>query len=126
LQELAADAEQVHPGAPQSVIWDFATFSPYATLPVPDTANDEAAHWYWEAGHFKKELGDVMLATMLAPPGSSVNDDSFGSLLQPDNIDAWLSQQRDLASRHTATVEASDDSRYLCCRSDNRTATAHP
>jgi hypothetical protein len=122
----AADAARAHPGKQRPVVSDFATFSRYATLPVPDTAKDEAARWYWEAGHFKKELGDVMLATMLAPPGSSVNDDSFGSLLQPDNIDAWLSQQRDLASRHTATVEASDDSRYLCCRSDNRTATAHP
>jgi hypothetical protein len=125
---VAADADttRAYPDAPRAVFWDFATYSRYATLPVPDTAKDEAARWYWEAGHFKKELGDVMLSTMLAPLGSSVNDDSFGSTLQPDNIDAWLSQQRDLADRHAATVEASEASRYLCCRSSNRTATAHP
>ena len=126
LVAAAADTTRAYPGAPRPVVWDFSTYSHYATLPVPDTARDEAARWYWEAGHFKKELGDVMLSTMLAPPGSSVNDDSFGSPLQPDNIDAWLSQQRDLADRHTATVEASEASRYLCCRSGNRTATAHP
>ena len=78
LVAAAADTARAHPGAPRVIVWDFATFSRYSTLPVPDTAEDEAARWYWEAGHFKKELGDLMLLAMLAPPGSSVSDRSFG------------------------------------------------
>ena len=126
LVAAAADAEHAHPGAPRSVIWDFATFSPYATLPVPDTANDEAAHWYWEAGHFKKELGDVMLSMMFSEPQLELTGTAFGMPLQPESVDAWLEHQREFANRHVETVEAGAASRYLCCKAGGSANQGHP
>ncbi len=51
--------------------------------------------WYWEASHYKVELGDVVLARVLAgePPGADVGA-HFGALLDPANIDAHLAQDR--------------------------------
>jgi len=123
-EEVAAASER-RPSA-RTVLADLSGYGVYQceAIPMRDDRSTET-RWYWEAGHFKKELGDVMLSMMLAPPESSVNDESFGSPLQPDKIDAWLAHQRDLADRHAATVEASEASRYLCCKSGNRTATAH-
>jgi hypothetical protein len=126
LVAAAADTTHAYPGAPRPVVWDFAAYSRHATLPVPDTAKDEAARWYWEAGHFKKELGDVMLATMFAPPGSKVSDESFAAQMEPETIETWLARQRDLGKDHTATVESSEASRYLCCGSGARAAAAQP
>jgi hypothetical protein len=42
-------------------------------------------HSYWEAGHFKKELGHQILARL-----SGEGDATFGVVLTPANINAHL------------------------------------
>jgi hypothetical protein len=47
-------------------LWDFTGFSPYADERVPQPGDTRTElQWYWEAGHFKKSLGDLLLANML-------------------------------------------------------------
>ena len=61
-----AAARGRHPGARISVM-DFSGFSSRACSLIP-AAGDKAgvSRWYWEAGHFKKELGDMMLAQIVS------------------------------------------------------------
>ncbi|MCP5153191.1 MAG: hypothetical protein H6983_03430 [Ectothiorhodospiraceae bacterium] len=46
-------------------LWDFAGYSPYTTEPFPPRGDTRTnMRWYWEPGHFKAELGTVMLRRM--------------------------------------------------------------
>jgi hypothetical protein len=47
--------------------------------------------WYWEAGHFKKSLGEIMLATMFAAPG---NQTQWGYRLTTSDLEGHLQRQR--------------------------------
>lgn len=44
-------------------LWDFSGYNSFAREPVP-ALNDRRTkvRWYWEAGHFKRDLGDLMIA----------------------------------------------------------------
>lgn len=53
---------------------DFSGKSPYTEEAVPapgDTTTD--MRWYWEAGHFKSALGDLVIARLFAPPQAGPN-----------------------------------------------------
>ena len=42
-------------------LWDFTGFSPYTAEQVPRPGDTRTElQWYWEAGHFKKSLGDLL------------------------------------------------------------------
>ncbi len=48
-------------------VWDFCGFNPITTEPFPqpgETVN--RMRYYWEISHFRREVGDMMLGTMLA------------------------------------------------------------
>ena len=71
-------------------LWDFSSFLPYADERVPgpgDTTSE--LRWYWEAGHFKKSLGDVLLARLFDPRGT---DPQWGRQLTPQNVEQHLGQ----------------------------------
>ena len=87
------------------IVWDFSGYHAYATETVPLTKDRDRAtevHWYWEAGHFKKELGDIMLDRILsnAPPSS---EDEFGVVLTPNNIERHLATLRQSRERYAGT-----------------------
>lgn len=65
-------------------LWDFSGYHDFAAEPVPP-AGDTRTHlnWYWEAGHFKSELGDKMLRRMYGGD----KDEGFGRLLTVSNVD---------------------------------------
>jgi hypothetical protein len=91
-RELARriDAAQ---GTADVQLWDFTGFSPYADERVPgpgDTRTD--LQWYWEAGHFKKALGDVLLGEMFA---ARVDDERWGHRLTGRGVEERLREQRD-------------------------------
>lgn len=66
-------------------IWDFSGISPETTETVPSRGDRQTKlKHYWEAGHFKKELGDLVIARMLRQEGS------FGIKIDENNIDRWL------------------------------------
>lgn len=47
-------------------LWDFSGYSPIQCEAIPSKMDKVAiTKWYWEAGHFKSSLGQLMLARML-------------------------------------------------------------
>jgi hypothetical protein len=58
-------------------LWDFESFN---------AATEDQSLW-WEPSHYRKELGDKMLDSMLG-------NDNFGFKLTPDNVEDWLVFQR--------------------------------
>ncbi|OYO27859.1 hypothetical protein [Janthinobacterium sp. PC23-8] len=62
-----ASIQASHPGA-SIALHDFSGYGPYNCERIPAASErDAATRWYWEAGHFKKELGDVVLERLLSP-----------------------------------------------------------
>jgi hypothetical protein len=90
-EEAAADG-----GAEPFPLWDFSGYGAFASERVPpDMDRTAQMHWYWEAGHFKKELGDVMLDRMLDQPSDrQAAGDAFGVLLTGETIERHLSRIR--------------------------------
>jgi hypothetical protein len=61
--------------------------------------------WYWEAGHFKSELGDRMLDRIFGKPGGIPG---FGILLEPKNVEERIAtlriQETEYMSRHPQDI----------------------
>jgi hypothetical protein len=54
-------------------LFDFSGFGNYNCERIPAQGDRvTATRWYWEAGHFKKELGDVVLDVVLSAPANSL------------------------------------------------------
>ncbi len=80
---------QGQPG-PGLSLWDFATYDEYTTEPVPAKGDRKTTmQWFWEPVHFKKALGDIMLARML---GQDTRD--FGVELTPATLEPRLAAAR--------------------------------
>lgn len=66
-----AATRQAYPQARVTVV-DFSGYNAYSCEPVPARGDMVArTQWYWEAGHFKKELGDIMLQQVMAGPANA-------------------------------------------------------
>jgi hypothetical protein len=64
-REISA-ARKRHPSA-RFTLFDFSGYGSYNCERIPEKGDRKmAAHWYWEAGHFKKELGDVVLESIFS------------------------------------------------------------
>jgi hypothetical protein len=75
-------------------LWDFSGYHAYAKETVPPLGDRTAdVKWYWESGHFKRELGERMLARVFHDAGS----DAFGVCLTPANVEG---QNLSLQSGH--------------------------
>jgi hypothetical protein len=74
-----------HPGVE---VWDFSGIGPEVLEAIP-APGDRQTHLrnFWEAGHFKRELGDRVVARAMGEAGA---DSAFGLRLTPDNIDRAL------------------------------------
>jgi hypothetical protein len=71
-------------------LWDFSGYDRYTTEPVPQKGDRHTAlRWFWEAGHFKRALGDLILARVFAAKRSD-----FGVDLTPKTIDRQLEEIR--------------------------------
>ena len=82
-------------------LWDFTGFSRYTDEQVPrpgDTLTE--LQWYWEAGHFKKSLGDLLLANMFDKRN---NHEQWGRQLTGRNLDELLRQQREAREDYVRT-----------------------
>jgi len=82
---LMAQTERNHPQARLSLT-DFSGFADHQCERIP-AAGDRAAvtQWFWEGGHFKKALGDQMLARLFGDAGSGA---TFGTSLTAATADA--------------------------------------
>jgi len=90
-------------------VWDFSGYHGFASEPVPPMGDTRSqVRWYWEAGHFKPELGSRMLGRVLGdPPG----DFPFGVCLTPATVDAHLAGIR--ADRERYVRDHPDDMAHL-------------
>jgi hypothetical protein len=90
-RELVRRVDAAH-GSMDVELWDFTGFGPYAAEAIPrpgDTRTD--LQWYWEAGHFKKALGDVLLAEMF---GVRTSGEGWGGRLSASDVDQRLAEQK--------------------------------
>ena len=95
--ELAAR----HPGVR---VWDFSGIGPETLEAIPPRGDRTTSMaYYWEAGHFKKALGDKALERLFG------RSDGFGIELRPDNIDAWLAEDRRRVQAQLSTPSALRD-----------------
>jgi hypothetical protein len=82
-------------------LWDFAGFSPHTDEQVPRPGDTRTElQWYWEAGHFKKSLGDLLLANMFDKRN---NHEQWGRQLTGRNLDELLRQQREARDDYVRT-----------------------
>lgn len=76
-------------------LWDFAGYDERTGEDVPARGDRRTAmRWYWEAGHFKKELGDLVLARVLGDGGDGAPADEFGVRLTPADVEARIAAVR--------------------------------
>lgn len=81
-------------------LWDFSRYTVYSQSAIPEKGDKKSTNpWYWEAGHFKRELGERVLAQVLS---DKQNDNDIGILLNGTNLDAELANQRTLADAYRA------------------------
>lgn len=78
LREVAR-VHQTHAQA-RITLWDFSGYDSLQCEHIPARGDLSATTWYWESGHFKAALGDVMLTRIFggadpAPPGFGVRLD---------------------------------------------------
>ena len=93
ISEMSA-ARLRHPGA-RIALFDFSGYSKYNCEKVPEKGDRvTTTQWYWEGGHFKKQLGDVVLETILSRSttplrvmhgGSKIHQGEFGFQLEESN-----------------------------------------
>ncbi|WP_088750599.1 hypothetical protein [Herbaspirillum robiniae] len=100
LAEEVAQAQRDYPGVAIE-LWDFSGFAPYQCEPIPAKGDRRTGtRWYWEAGHFKKALGDLILARLQDDAGSTAP--AFGERLTP----ASLEDNRQRIARERAVCAA--------------------
>ncbi|MCW5729145.1 MAG: hypothetical protein KIT20_00190 [Alphaproteobacteria bacterium] len=72
-------------------LWDFSGYTTWTMEPVPKRGDvTTQMKWYWEAGHYKAELGRQLLDRMLI----SGHEDVRGVRLRPENVEVRISSIR--------------------------------
>lgn len=75
ISEVSA-ARARHPDA-RITLFDFSGYGPYNCERIPENGDlATSTHWYWEAGHFKKQLGDILLDSIFSR--SSLSEQAEG------------------------------------------------
>jgi hypothetical protein len=86
------ESQSHKPSTSKLVIWDFSGFNQISMEPVPEVNDRQTKmHWYWEAGHFKRKLGELMLDRMFNHPNEP---NGFGELLGPANVEEKIASMR--------------------------------
>lgn len=83
---LTHEVESIRTAYPKAriTLWDFSGFGPFQCEVIPERGDKKTAtQWYWEAGHFKPALGNLMLARILGGPAQA---GSFGVSLTSSNL----------------------------------------
>jgi hypothetical protein len=98
--EAAATASN-RPAVP---IFDFNLYNQWTTERVPSSADKgTAVVSFWEAGHFKKELGDALLQRVLGP---ATPDDQLGQRLTSANVQSSLRALREGSAQYQVSAAA--------------------
>lgn len=89
LREVAR-VRQTHAQA-RITLWDFSGYGPLQCEHIPARGDLTATTWYWESGHFKATLGDLMLSRIFGgadqtPPGFGLRLDDAGWQVNRERI----------------------------------------
>jgi hypothetical protein len=87
--------------------WDFSAFNTLTTEPITQKGDRKTTmRYYWEGGHFKSELGGLMLDRML---DQSAHPSEFGVLLTPTNVEQQMAairrEEEKYRSAHSQEIE---------------------
>jgi hypothetical protein len=78
-------------------LWDFSGYSPYSLEAIPPRGDTHSKmKWYWEAGHYTSDLGNVLIGVMMQ------GRTEFGHRLDSSNIEDVLAAIR--AERASASL----------------------
>lgn len=76
-------------------LWDFNTLDEYSTETPPPPGNRVSAlKWFWEPAHYRAELGELMLSSMLQRPCVPPDTAAFGARLDADSQTGHLNALR--------------------------------
>ena len=82
------------------ILWDFSGVSSFVNEIVPLTKPKQQMRWFWEPAHYRKELGEKMLAVILVKDRSTNNN--FGKRLTVRNITSLLKTNKNGLQDHLA------------------------
>jgi hypothetical protein len=73
-------------------VWDFNTLDRYSTESPPSPGDKRTElHWFWEPAHYRHELGDLMLSSMLNRRcGDSAMSGKFGVKIHESSLQHHL------------------------------------
>jgi hypothetical protein len=99
--------EAINAGKTPFPIWDFGEFNSLTMEAIPEKGDRKSTMlWYWEAGHFKYELGNLVQDRVF---GNTEKENPFGMLLNLSNVDernaSVRSQEVDYRRTHPRDVE---------------------
>lgn len=79
-----------------ATLFDFTSVGPLTTeAPPPRNNRTQQLHWFWEPSHYRSELGELMLATLLGRPCADRQGlPPFGVRLTPAGLDGHLAALR--------------------------------
>jgi hypothetical protein len=104
-KEIAAAGPQ-HNGANIS-LFDFSGYGSYNCEEIPARGDRTGTtDWYWEAGHFKGELGAIMLESLLSSQGS-VKSRNFHAVASEDVFGFRLDESTSAANSRRISRERS-------------------
>lgn len=106
LREIAR-VQQARPEA-RVRLWDFSGYGVLQCERIPAPGDRSATTWYWESGHFKAALGDLMLARLFGGAGARPVPQGFGVRLDAAGWDA----NRDRIARERSACVAAEPAMF--------------
>jgi hypothetical protein len=105
MKEIAV-ALRRHPGT-NITLSDFSGYGSYNCEKIPARGDrTTTTEWYWEAGHFKGELGAIMLESLLSSEGS-VKSRNFHAMASEDVFGFQLDESTNAANSRRISRERS-------------------
>jgi hypothetical protein len=93
-RDLTESAASARSQGARVTVWDFGCAHRLTAEPIPDEGDRKTEmRWYWEAGHFKKELGDLVLDRAFGEALPAEAND-FGIDLVPDTVETRIAECR--------------------------------
>jgi len=109
LAALVNEENHAESDKPPVPLWDFSGYNPITTEPISPSAEPTAPmRWYWDVGHYNKDLGDRIQDRIFDfhDPEREIPSD-FGRKIHPGNVEDHLAEMR--LKREAYVLENSAD-----------------